>query len=127
MEYLPLYSFLSVAAIAVFSFVSVAVWSQNRRREREAFYRHEILKRLAEMQGTGSEQVIQVMQEEERRERRSSQERLKVGGLAAAGCGAGLITFLWGVERVRLAGAIPLLVGLGLLVYVYMLAPKDRP
>ena len=40
--------FLSVGAIALFSFISVATWSDNRRREREAFYKSEALKKLAE-------------------------------------------------------------------------------
>ena len=125
MEYLPLFSFLSVGVIAMFSFISVSVWAQNRRREREAFYKHEVLKRLTEMKGEGAAQVLEVMREDERRARRVNLEGLKRGGLAAAGCGAGLMAFMWGVERVRMVGAIPLLIGLGFLFYVYVLAPRD--
>lgn len=125
MDYLPVFSFLSVATIAVFSFISVTVWSQNRRREREAFYRHEVLKRLTEMKSEGAEQVLRVMREEERRNGRILIEGLKIGGLACMAAGAGIVTLLWGAERARMAGVIPLFVGVALLIYVFVLAPKE--
>jgi hypothetical protein len=33
-QILPIFLFLSVASVALFSFVAVAVWSSERRRER---------------------------------------------------------------------------------------------
>ena len=50
-QILPIFLFLSVASVALFSFVAVAVWSSERRREREAYYRSEILKKIADTQG----------------------------------------------------------------------------
>ena len=50
---LPLFLFLSVGSIALFSFVAVAAWSDARRREREAYYKSETLKKIAEAQGLG--------------------------------------------------------------------------
>jgi hypothetical protein len=41
----------------------VKAWVNARRAEREAFYRSEILKKFAEMQGTISEPVLQVLRE----------------------------------------------------------------
>ena len=42
-----------VAIIAVFVFVAVASWSDNRRMEREAFYRHETYRKMLEQPGQG--------------------------------------------------------------------------
>src|SRR5712691_6945303 len=60
---LPLFLFLSVASIALFSFVAVAVWSQERRREREAYYRSETLRKIAETQGSGGSSAIEFLRE----------------------------------------------------------------
>jgi FtsZ-interacting cell division protein ZipA len=37
--------FLAVGAVALFSMVSVAVWSEARRKEREAYYKNDMIKR----------------------------------------------------------------------------------
>ena len=63
---LPLALFLSVGAVAVFSFVAVAVWSDNRRKEREAYYRSEALKKMIEAQGTGASSAVELLRQEER-------------------------------------------------------------
>jgi hypothetical protein len=122
-EYLPLFMFLSTAVIAVFTMISIAVWTGTRLAEREAYYRNEVLKKLAEMQGAGAESVLNVMREEERRAERQKIEGLKIGGLAATAAGVAIAGFLWNLEKVRMVGFIPLLVGLALLVYAFLLAP----
>ncbi|MBZ5578973.1 MAG: hypothetical protein LAP40_20625 [Acidobacteriia bacterium] len=53
----------SIAAIAGFSFLAVAAWSKARREEREAFYKSEAIKKLAEMQGKPDESVLQLLRE----------------------------------------------------------------
>src|SRR6266536_5321597 len=58
---LPIFFFLSVASVALFSFVAVAVWSSERRREREAYYRSETLKKIADTQGAGSTSAIEFL------------------------------------------------------------------
>ena len=122
---LPGALFLSAGAIALFSFLAVATWSDNRRREREAYYKTETLKKLSEMP---SDVAVALLREEEHLARRRQREGIRLGGLVTAAAGAGFAVFLWGLvpERpVYLLGVIPVLVGLALLVYAYWLAPRE--
>ena len=52
-----------IVAIALCTFLSVAAWTSARRKEREAYYKSEAIKKIAEMQGTTSEPVLQVLRE----------------------------------------------------------------
>ena len=122
---LPMALFLSVGAIALFSFVAVATWSDSRRREREAYYRSETLKKIAEM---GTDNAVAVLREEERNALRRRLEGIKLGGLVTAAAGIGLMVFLRALvadEPVYLVGLIPLLVAASLLAYSYIVARKD--
>ena len=40
-----------VGSIALFSFLAVTTWSEARRKEREAYYTSETLKKIAESSG----------------------------------------------------------------------------
>jgi len=125
---LPLALFLSIASIAIFSFVAVAAWSDNRRKEREAYYRSETLKKMAEAQGPGASSPVELLREEERIAARRRLEGQKLGGIITFAVGIGLMIFLKAVdhgEPAYLVGLIPLLVGLALLAYSYALAPKN--
>jgi hypothetical protein len=53
----------SIAAIALFSYLSVAAWTSARAREREAFYQSEAIKKLADMRGATPEPVLQLLRE----------------------------------------------------------------
>lgn len=124
-EAVPLFAFLSVGAIALFSFIAVASWSDARRREREAYYRSETLKKIAETQGGGGSAALDFLREEERNTARRRREGMKLGGLITMGVGIGLMVFLWAEERSEpayLIGLIPLLIGAALLTYVFFLA-----
>ena len=125
MEYIAIFSFLSVAVVSIFTMTSVAVWSANRRREREAFYRHEMLKKLSEMQGAGAEKVIEVMQVQDRSLARRVREAVKLAGLVATAVGAGLLIMMQGLDKAGPVGFIPLVLGLALIIYGFVLAPKD--
>jgi hypothetical protein len=46
--------FLSIGAIALFSFLAVASWSDNRRKERSANYRSETIRKIEETASPGS-------------------------------------------------------------------------
>lgn len=50
-------------AIALFSFLGVRSWADAQRREREAYYKSEAIKKVAEMQGTTSEPVLALLRE----------------------------------------------------------------
>jgi hypothetical protein len=127
-EFAALAIFLPVTMLAVFAFTSVATWADARRREREAFYRSETIKKVAESTGGGASAALEIMREQERSERRRHREGLKLGGLITAAVGIGLMIFLRAVERVEpvyLAGLIPLLVGGALLGYVFLSAGRE--
>ena len=126
-QLVPIFAFLSIGAIALFSFIAVASWSDARRREREAYYRSETLKKIAETQGGGGNAALEFLREEERKATRRRREGMKLGGLITMAVGASLMVFLWAEERSEpayLVGLIPLLVGAALLGYVYFLAAK---
>ena len=123
----PVMFFLSVASVALFSFIAVAVWADTTRREREAFYRSEVIKKLAESQGAGAEAALAYLRESEQKTAVRRREGMKLAGLVNIAAGVGLTAFLSAVfkgNQVGIIGVIPLLVGIALLLYVYLFAPK---
>lgn len=116
---------ISVGALALFSFLSILIYSVSRAQERSELHRNETLRKLAEQSGEGAEKVLEVMREEERIAQRRRVEGLKLGGLITTVVGVGLGIFLYAVasEAATLA-AIPLLIGLALLAYALLLAPN---
>ena len=52
-----------IIAIAFFTFLSIHAWSSARRKERDAYYKSEAIKKIAEMQGATSEPVLQMLRE----------------------------------------------------------------
>lgn len=122
--------FLSIAAVALFSFIAVATWSGERRREREAYYRSETAKKIAETQGAGAGSALEFLREEEKIERRRKREGQKVGGMITMAVGVGMMIFLYSMNdpdahQASLAGLIPLLIGVVLLGNSLFFAPKE--
>lgn len=118
-----------VGSIALFSFLSVAVWAEARRKEREAYYKSEMLKKIAESSGEGASGAIGLLREQEKNAARHRLEGMKLGGLITTVVGIGVMALLHGLvhdEPVYLAGLIPLLVGLALLLYSFALAPTPH-
>src|ERR1700704_705465 len=117
-----------VGSIALFSFLSVAAWSDARRKEREEYYKNETLKKIAESSGEGAQAAIELLREQNRTVTKRRLEGMKLGGLITAVGGMGVMALLRGRvkdEPVYLAGVIPLLIGLALLTYTFLLAPKE--
>ncbi|MGA3088119.1 MAG: hypothetical protein ABSD75_05865 [Terriglobales bacterium] len=118
-----------VGSIALFSFLAVASWSEARRKERETYYRSETLKKIAESSGEGAKAAIELMRMQERSAAKHRLEGMKLGGLITAVVGIGVMVLLHGIANddgpVYLAGVIPLLIGLALLAYTFLLAPKE--
>jgi hypothetical protein len=131
--------FLAISVVSVFSFASIAVWVEGRRKEREAYYKAESMRRIAEMPGDAAKNVIEVMREEERihkgRELAAvarKREGLIIGGLVNIGIGFGIMVFLYfltmdhkdGPAHVYLSGLIMVFIGLPLLLYGLWMKPR---
>jgi hypothetical protein len=117
-----------VGTIATFGFLGVASWANARRREREAYYRSDVLKKLAEGGPDGASAALEMFREQQRAAVRNRLELQRLGGLILAAVGAGLMPLLKGVARHEsawLVGLIPALIGAALLIYSYALAPRQ--
>jgi hypothetical protein len=116
-----MYLFLAAATVAVFAFLSIAVWVTTPSNERQARDRSALLKTLAEQPGENATRVLEMLrQEDERRREKAELEERRgwiAGGLIVMSVGAGLSLMLavlgkggeWSV------GLIPFLVGCALL------------
>lgn len=129
-EPVAMWAFLAIGAIALFGiFLPVSTWMDARRREREAYYRSETIRRVAEASGEGAKAAIELLREEDRLRQIRKLEAMKLGGLINVAVGVGLGCLLWSiggkVDSPYLVGLIPGLIGVALLVYVRFLA--ERP
>jgi hypothetical protein len=116
-----------VGSIALFSWLAVNGWAEARRKEREAYYRNETLKKIAESSGEAAKSTLELMREQEKNFVKRRLEGLKIGGLVTTAVGIGVMVLLRGLvhdDPVYLAGLIPLLIGVALLAYPFLLAPK---
>jgi hypothetical protein len=122
-----LWGFLGIGAIALFSFLAVAAWSDYRHRERVAYYNGETVKKIVEMSPDAAATALEYLREQERKALRRQRGAIKLGGLVTAAVGVGIMVFLRSLipdEPVYVGGLIPLLVGVALLAYAYFLAPQ---
>ena len=123
-----LWVFLSVGAVALFAvFIPLVTWIDSRRKEREAFYKADTMRRLTEGSGEGAKAAIQLMREEERLKRIKTLEGLKIGGIINVAVGVALLIFLrvllgGGAGSPFLCGLIPGFIGIAMLAYVMFLA-----
>jgi hypothetical protein len=122
-----LWIFLSIGAIALFGvFIPTVTWIDSRRKEREAFYKAETFRRMAESSGDGAKAAVEMLREEERVKQVKVREGLKIAGLINVATGLALTVFLHGLlpraGSVYLCGLIPGFIGLAMLAYVYFLA-----
>ena len=117
----------SLIPIAGIAFVAIAVWLGERRKEREAFYRSEVLKKIADSEGNAAQKAFEIMREQDLNAQIRRREGIKLGGLITMAGGIGLSIFLANMEieqPVWLAGVIPVLVGAVLAGYAFFFAPK---
>ncbi len=121
-----LWAFLSVGAVALFAvFIPLVTWVDSRRKEREAFYKAETFRRLAESSGEGAKAAIELLREQERQQLVKTREGMKIGGVITIAVGLALVIFLRAMERnepAYLCGLIPGFIGVAMLVYVFFLA-----
>jgi len=123
-----LWMFLSIGAVALFVvFIPTVTWLENRRKEHEAFYKAETFRRLTESSGEGAKAAIDLLREETRLAAIKKREGMKIGGLTNIAVGVALMIFLRALitdAPVYLCGLIPGLIGVALLTYALVLAPK---
>ena len=115
----------SISAIALFSFLSVATWVGGRKTEREAYYKAEMMKKIAEVGGEQNP-ALEYLREQERIDAAKQLGGIKLGGLVVSGVGLGGLIFLKALlpaQPIYLCGTIILFVGLALLAYAFWLAP----
>jgi hypothetical protein len=119
-----MWMFLSIGAIALFVvFIPTVTWIDSRRKEREAYYKAETIRRVTEASGEGAKAALDLMREESRMERLRRREGMKIAGVICIGVGAALSIFLFADhDSSFLIGLIPAFVGAALLTYVFLLA-----
>jgi hypothetical protein len=107
-------------------FIPLVSWIDSRRKEREAYYKADTIRRLSESSGEGAKVALEMLREEERLKRIKTREGLKIGGLINLGVGVGLGVLLYSIggknDNPYLVGLIPGLIGVAMLVYVYLMA-----
>jgi hypothetical protein len=125
-----IFVFLAVAAVALYSYLSINSYVNGRRKEREAYYKNETVRRLTESAGAGADAAIALLREEDHLQMRRRLEATKLGGLITTAVGIGLMIFLGIANYEHLVGVaigiVPLMVGLALLLYAYRLAPRQQ-
>ena len=117
---------LTVGTIAFFTFLAVAAWTGHRAREREAYYRGDLLKKIADSSEAGGNAALQYLREQHRLAQEKRRESLQLGGLVTAAVGIGLMIFLAAIVRqvpVFFVGLIPLLIGVALFCYARFMMP----
>ncbi len=120
------FAFLAIGAISLFAFLSVATWTGSRHAEREAYYRAEMMKKIAEMGGEKNP-ALEYLREQERIKAAKRIGGFRLGGLINIGIGVALMILLHAivpVQGVYLVGLFPLLIGLALAAYGYWLGPQ---
>ena len=121
--------FLAIGAIALFSMIAVASFADARRRERESYYKNDMLKKIAESQGAGASSALELLREEHRLATIQRRQGLKIGGLVLTAVGIGLLIFLHAIVPavpVYLVGLLILLIGAALFAGSYVVTTPNE-
>jgi uncharacterized membrane protein YeaQ/YmgE (transglycosylase-associated protein family) len=123
-----LWIFLSIGAICLFAiFIPTVTWIDKQHKEREAFYKAETIRRVAEASGEGAKAALELLKAQSRIERQKGREGMKIGGLVCIAVGVAIMIFLkiqtaTDPTAPYMAGLIPAFIGAALLIYVYFMA-----
>jgi hypothetical protein len=128
--------FLSILMISIFSHASIEAWAEARRKEREAYYKSETMRRIAESPGEGARYVVEILREEERirqinqrSEEMKIVQGMKIGGVVTIAVGFALMIFFYFIidrsgKPIYVLGVFPVLIGIALLISVRFMHPK---
>jgi len=139
-EDLALMTAMAIFVIGIFTFLSIAAWTNARKREREAFYRSELRKKLIEKWGGESpEQLVELLRDDAKNSElhqlldiggegsqgssRQKRDGILLAGLITTAVGIGMLIFLKTLptpEEAANIGIIPLIVGVAILIYSYI-------
>lgn len=114
-----------VVFAVIFTFVVALVWVEARRKERQAFYFSETMKKLAE---SGGGAAAEFLREYERRKSRRIRDGMTIAGLVGSLAAVGLTVFLYAISEgppIYLVGLIPLLACVGLLISARFLVSRE--
>jgi hypothetical protein len=117
-------AFVPITGIIWLGFV---IWAGTKRREREAFYRNELLKKVIDSPGGSTQSVMEMVRQQEHEAQIRRREGLKLGGLILIAAGIGLTVLLAMLERDEPAwtvGVLPTLIGIAIFAYIRFMAPS---
>jgi hypothetical protein len=127
-EAMSVFGFLSIGAIALFTMISISVWTDARRKEREAYYKADMLKKVAEAQGPGAASALELLREENRLMTIHRRQGLKTSGMVVGAVGIGLLIFLRALipgAPIYLCGLLVLLIGAALFGSSYVVTVPE--
>lgn len=113
-EAMSVFGFLAIGAIALFTMISISVWTDARRKEREAYYKADMLKKVAEAQGPAAASALELLREENRLATIQRKQGLKTSGLIVGATGLGMMPFLFALIHgapIYLCGFLVFMVG----------------
>ncbi len=120
--------FLAAVTVASLTFVTIVVWAENRRKERQEFYRFEFRKRLVEAGKIDAASLASLMRYEHELRQQQGRQKLLVAAFVIVGVGVGICAGLQFIgDSVWRLGLIPLSIGLSMLVYGLLFAAKSNP
>lgn len=120
--------FLAATVIASLTFVAIVVWAENRRKERQEYYRFEFRKRLVEAGKMDAASFGSLMQYEHDLRLRQGRQKILVAAFVIFGAGVGLclgLQFIGG--SIWMVGLIPVSIGLCMLASGLLFAAKPNP
>ncbi len=105
--------------ISLAAFLAVIGWARERRREREALYRHETARRLVDQGKMSNEELVAFLREEVERPARARRDGLRLAGVLLAALGLGMLIAMRSIEdqAARHVGYIPLFLGIPLMIF----------
>jgi len=117
----------ALVPIAGIIWLGFVVWAGEKRKEREAFYRSELFKKIIDSPSGSTQSVLEMVRQEEREAQIRKLEGLKLAGVILIAAGIGLTALLAMLERHEpawIVGPLPILVGAALFIYVRFMAPR---
>lgn len=116
---------VALTSTAFLTFLSFVIWFDGRQKEREAHYRDEIARKIAEAEDPGP--ILEYVRANEQADAERVRLKVSVSGLITTAVGAALMIFMYALVPavpVYLIGLFPLFVGIVLIFYArFMMKP----